>query len=613
MSDLSDHIETVARHYWGEPNAKLSNRTEIRFGTNGSKSVDLKKGCWYDHENENGGGVTDLIRQGEGLPKDAPVQGILTSKFGISPKPLSFGTSQSTIITQYDYHDASGQVVYQVTRSADKKFRQRRPDGKGSFIYNLKGVDPVPYNLPMIVQASEEPVFVVEGEKCADALIKAGFIATTNSGGAGKWSDDLSEYLRGRNVIVLPDNDLPGMRHADSVVASLWGKARQIKRVDLTSLPDKGDVVDFLETNSLEDLIKAVRVTPVLNDRPAVPDAKAAIESQDDYFLTQKPGELKRMPPVEWLVDGLLTQYGFSVMYGAPASGKSFIALDMALSVATGRPWQGQPVKQSAVCYIAAEGGGGFGKRIASWDAHNGVNSDDAPMFLINTAIKFREEDDVTKLLATIDKVAENEDVKFGLVIVDTVARALLGGDENSATDMGLFVEACDAIKAHTGGAVMGVHHAGKDATRGMRGSTALLGGVETSLMVSKSEEYVILRTEKQKDAEPMGDVVMKLTPIATLSDPSAVLIRTDEKPKSAQKKNNWRDDPQAYHAFQALQNLLIDQGGKRVQASSWHEAHKAKDPDLDRRQRQKARQKLVDSGVVVCDENIVWINRELA
>ena len=503
-------------------------------------------------------------------------------------------------------------MVYQVTRSLDKKFSQRRPDGAGGYVYNLKDVDPVPYNLPMIMQALDEPVFVVEGEKCAGALIMAGFIATTNSGGAGNWSDALSEYLQGRDVIILPDNDAPGMKHADKVAASLWGKAKRIKCVELPGLPPKGDVVDFLTKYSSSDLITVVQSASAINEKPAVsgPDVERVLQA--DYFPTMKPDELMLMPPIEWVVDGLLTQYGFSVMYGDPASGKSFIALDMALSVSTGRPWQEQAVRQCAVLYIAAEGSGGFGKRISAWAKYAGVNLNDASMFLIRTAVKFREEDDVAKLLRTIDKVAEDERVNFGLVIVDTVARALIGGDENSSTDMGLFVEACDIIRAHTGGAVMGVHHAGKDASRGMRGSTALLGAVDTSLVVKKTEEFVTLSTEKQKDAEHLDDIVMKLTPIAMIADPSAVLVRTDEKPKNVQKKNNWRNDPEAYHAFQALQNLLIDQGVTRVHASAWHEAHKAKEPDLDRRRREKARQKLLNAGIVVCDKNIVWINREL-
>ena len=100
----------------------------------------------------------------------------------------------------------------------------------------------------------------------------------------------------------------------------------------------------------------------------------------------------------------------------------------------------------------------------------------------------------------------------------------------------------------------------------------------------------------------------------AGISETSVVLQRTDEtlKQKSRQ-QYRWRNDPEAYHAFQALQNLLIDQGVTRVHANTLHEAHKAKEPDLDRRRREKARQTLLNTEIVVCDKNIVWINRELA
>ena len=99
----------------------------------------------------------------------------------------------------------------------------------------------------------------------------------------------------------------------------------------------------------------------------------------------------------------------------------------------------------------------------------------------------------------------------------------------------------------------------------------------------------------------------------ASISETSVVLERTDEVPKKGKaKKDDWRDDPQAYHAFQALQNLLIDKGVQRIHSSEWHEAHTLKEPDLDRRKRSAARQKLSDAGVVVCEKKIVWINKEL-
>ena len=612
MSDLGDHIEAVARCYWGVPNAKLSNGTELRFGTHGSKSVDLQKGVWYDHENDVGGGVVELIRLGERRPENAPVQDILSSKFGISRQPLPLGAASSAVVKNYDYRDAKGEVVYQVTRSADKKFRQRRPDGAGGYIYNLKDVDPVPYNLPMIMQASDEPIFVVEGEKCADALMAAGLIATTNSGGAGKWPDALSEYFQDRDVIVLPDNDAPGMKHADQVAASLWLKAKRIKCVALPGLPPKGDVVNFLATNTVEDLLQHVRTASELSVRPAVELAsESPAEPHIEPFEVLGREAVWSMPPVEFLVDQLLPEKSFCMMYGSPGAGKSFMAIDLALSVAHGRPWHGFDTKQGAVLYIAAEGIGGFGKRWKAWEKHKAIEKD-VPLLVLPKAVNFMDEEQLSKLMATI----EHLDEPIVMVVVDTVHRVMHGSDENSASEMAHFIDACDAIQRHTGDTMLAVHHAGKNTSQGARGSNSLLAAVHTSLMVSKSEDLVTLRVEKQKDAEPLSEglnFIMLRVP-AGISETSVVLQRTDETPKQKYRQQyRWRNDPEAYHAFQALQNLLIDQGVTRVHASAWHEAHKAKEPDLDRRRREKARQKLLNAEIVVCDKNIVWINRELA
>ena len=609
MSDLVDHIETVARHYWGSPNAKLSRGIELRFGTNGSKSVDLEKGCWYDHENENGGGVADLIRQGEGLPEGAPLQGILTSKFGISPKPLTFGTSLSTVTKQHDYKDASGQVVYQVTRSADKKFSQRRPDGKGGYIYNLKGVDPVPYNLPMILQASDEPVFVVEGEKCADAMIKAGFIATTNSGGAGKWSDALSLHLEGRDVIVLPDNDPPGMRHADIVVSSLWGKANKIKRVDLPGLPDKGDVVDYLRTHTLEDLVAEVRKVEPLTEAPQVTEGDDSLTDADgnviEPFETLDQDAVWSMPPVEFLIDQLLPEKAFTMMYGSPGSGKSFLAIDMALSVANGVPWQGYETKRGAVLYIAGEGVGGFAKRWKAWSKHKGM--DKTPdMHVLPVAVNFMDEEEITRLLYTIDRL----DKQFSMVVVDTVHRSMHGAEENSASEMARFIDACDTIQRHTGGTMLAVHHSGKNSAQGARGSNSLLGAVSTSLMVGKSDDIVTLRVEKQKDAEPIeGDLRFNMLVVpASISETSVVLERTDEQATRNRSALTFEQEI----ALAALRSALIDKSARSVHKDVWHAYHNAKAPDETGGKRRDARNALQKKRVIAIERNMCWVINEL-
>ena len=609
MNNIAAHAERIARHYWGEPNAKLSvkGRT-LRWGTKGSRELDLTKGAWYDFEEEEGGGVIDLVKRHASLGISGSVADVLEREFGIQKQAQKALEPKQYIQRIHSYYDADGAEAYQALRMYPKSFRLRQPDGKGGYLHNIKGITPLPYNLLGIIENKSAPVFIVEGEQCADVLIEAGLVATTNHGGAGKWGEEHAQHLEGRNVIVMPDNDQVGHRHADAVVASLWGKANQIKRVDLPGLPDKGDVVDYLRTHTLEELVGEVRKVEPLTEAPQVSEGEVVAEEQAiERYKMMRRDAVFAMPPVEFLVDGLITDTGFTMMYGAPGTGKSFIAIDIALSVAHGQAWQGQGVKQGPVLYIAGEGIGGFGKRWKAWERHHG-KVDEPDLYLLPTAVNFREPEDIARLVATIGDI----DQPFSLVIVDTVARAIAGAEENSSTDMGLFVAACDEIKALTGGALLAVHHAGKDANRGARGSTALLGAVDTSLMVGKSEDIVVLRTEKMKDAEPLDDINLRMVTVAaTISETSVVLERTDE-PAPKKKAAGWRDNPQAYHAFQALQNLLIDKGVTRIHVSEWHEAHTQKEPDLSKQQRQRARQVLLDDGPVVCDKKIVWINKEL-
>ncbi len=148
MSDLGKHIEMVARYYLGEPNIKLSNSIELRFGTQGSKSVDLGKGTWFDHENDVGGGVVSLVRHHEGIADGAPVAHVLRDKFNILSSTDQVMNIFSKEPTTYDYIDAQGEMIYQVQRFYPKSFRQRRPDNNGGWIYNVNGVPALPYLLP---------------------------------------------------------------------------------------------------------------------------------------------------------------------------------------------------------------------------------------------------------------------------------------------------------------------------------------------------------------------------------------------------------------------------------------------------------------------------------
>jgi len=155
----------------------------------------------------------------------------------------------------YPYTDSEGNTIFEVVRYEPKSFRQRRPDGRGGYIYNLSGVTRVLYNLPNVMEAiaTERPIFAVEREKDVETLRKIGFTATCNAGGAGKWLDTYSECLQDADVIILPDNDAAGRKHARQVVESLRDKAATVRVLELPDLPEKGDVSDWLKNHTAED------------------------------------------------------------------------------------------------------------------------------------------------------------------------------------------------------------------------------------------------------------------------------------------------------------------------------------------------------------------------
>ena len=172
----------------------------------------------------------------------------LAKKLGIEFSASPTGTFAAA----YDYRDQDGRLLFQVVRrrGPPKKFVQRRPDpaSPGEWVYNLRGVEQVPYRLPELITAPlDQWVFLVEGERDADRLAGLGLVATTNPGGAGKWRGTYNQHFQGRKVAVLPDNDVPGASHAQAVAISLHDMAATVRMVELPDLPPKGDVSDWLD------------------------------------------------------------------------------------------------------------------------------------------------------------------------------------------------------------------------------------------------------------------------------------------------------------------------------------------------------------------------------
>jgi Protein of unknown function (DUF3987) len=253
--DFNSLMEPVALRLLGEPAQKHGHEWRNR----GSLSIDLAKGHWFDHEDNIGGGVFDLIkRQGHEQPA------AWLRREGLLATPQVVGRPQPRIVKTYPYCDENGTFLFQVVRYEPKRFSQRRPDGRGGWIWNLHDTRRVPYLLPELVKAvaAGEAIYVPEGEKDVDNLRAIGFAATTNPGGCKKWRSEYSEHLRGADVVVLPDNHAEGREHGDQVVASLRGVAKRTRVLDIgkhwAGCRDKGDISDWLAAGGSAEKLRAI-------------------------------------------------------------------------------------------------------------------------------------------------------------------------------------------------------------------------------------------------------------------------------------------------------------------------------------------------------------------
>ncbi|MBN1437502.1 MAG: hypothetical protein JW936_10555 [Sedimentisphaerales bacterium] len=186
--------------------------------------------------------------------------------FPNSQKRESKPKQQGDII--YDYTDENGKLLMQAVRRPDKSFCQRKPDGSGGWTYKLGNLRRVLYHLPELI-ASTGPVFIVEGEKDVDNLRALGLTATCNVGGAGKWKEDYGHYLKGRKVVILPDNDDPGRKHALQVAEMLSEVTETIKILNLPDLQVKGDVSDWIEAGGTREQLLELAGAAVRYQLPA--------------------------------------------------------------------------------------------------------------------------------------------------------------------------------------------------------------------------------------------------------------------------------------------------------------------------------------------------------
>lgn len=502
----------VVRELLGPHNEQVSSAKEWRYGSRGSLAIDLRKATWHDHELGEGGGLLDLIARETGGDRAAAMQWLRTHGYvAADPQPSrrsggEMKTAKPVIAATYDYIDEAGELLFQVCRMEPKDFRQRRPDASkpGGWDWSTKGVRRVLYRLPEILAAPAGAiVYLVEGEKDADRLAAMGAVVTTNAGGAGKWSDSYADSLKGRQVVILPDNDDAGRRHAGIIRDSLRGAGVPAVLLDLPGLPPKGDVSDWLDAGgSLDGLARmgAEAFTAAAAD-PSQPKTRA--QHITDLLCPLAQIALNR--GAGYLIKGWLDRTTLSVIYGESNVGKSFLALDMAMHVAAGAEnWHGHRVGKDAgpVVYVAAEGGRGITNRLVALRQEKPALAAAAGhrLLLLPTALDLCGDGDADALVTAL-KAALGETAP-GLIVVDTLARSMGGGDENSGQDMGRLIRNADLIRVATGAHVLLVHHAGKDTAKGARGHSSLRAALDTEIEIIREGGSIIANTRKQRDME---------------------------------------------------------------------------------------------------------------
>jgi len=591
---------------------------------------------------------------------------------------------------EWIYTDENRQPVFVKQRlkvgESGKTYRLYKIDEHGRKQSSLSDARIVPYDLPALLDAKTagRNIFLVEGEKAADAIKSIGMIASTAHTGAGSWPAAITEYFAGAQVIILPDNDVPGWQYAHKAAEAILPIAKSVKVVDLGLQGQGDDAYEFIESHdpnmmigsSRDKLVALVKAAPIITSvdqvtmperlNPIINSVQLATPAAEDIAKefeaeptpTEEPKKIGKHiaiehwdsiqdEPVRWLIDKVLPVGSFSALYGPPGSFKSFHALHIAHCIATGTPWMGNEVTEKGAClYICGEGFGGVGARIKACKQHH-QTEDGAPIYVIRHQLNLRSSiEDFNALVLAVETLVMETGIDFKLIVIDTLARAFGGGDENSASDMMQFVVTCGHIqKIVQDAGLMILHHSGKDNSRGMRGSSALLGAVDTELELIRFEDTMkgVIRIAKQKDGEDgtrygfemvsvelaapagslqIGDPITSLAVQASDSAKTDHTKMTEKKPPANKDGGKWQpyELPALYRAIKnkGFNDVIDGVSLKVVNIDDWKEELKLQASAYDATKTQinnaiwTAKGRLKTKNLGGHHDKVAWLNQDV-
>jgi hypothetical protein len=536
----------VAKQLLGEPSSKKSH--EWRYGTHGSLVVNIDAGTWWDFENDLGGGLIDLIKHmnqdvntvlkqfGYDLAlhsNDSLLSGFTPPKSKATSNARSFSREQmidlyKQAIVKVKYADnfmvlrfPEGHFIKQkyapFTLNPDSSWSMKRPDCLLPIYHTNKYPD--------------KPIIINEGEKALRGCESIwDYDSCTWHGGVNSWEKADWSPIFGRDVWVFPDNDEAGIKCANEIASMLKQNGCRVKvaqppesfneKDDLYDAYERGD---FKDSKELEDYITNLEVV-----RP-----KGAL-----YFQTVNE-IMEKMTEPDWLVDRCIERATVTSIFGAPKSGKSFIAIAMACSIASGKDFYGFDTKPSTVLYLAGEGHTAVARRIKSYEQFYGRSLEKAPLLISNRGSRIGDDSEFA-MLQEVCRDIEREHGNVGMIIVDTLARNY-GLNENSTEDMNKFIQRIDELKEEFQASMVIVHHTGHGSNGRARGSSVLPAALDYEFKVERDKNsddkamMVALKQTLVKDGTPIEDLYFQFKELMLLGYDgvtSGVLALTDERPK---------------------------------------------------------------------------------
>jgi len=391
--------------------------------------------------------------------------------------------------------DRAGRLVVPVIDNQGEILSYQTIDAEGNKRF-LKGgkIEGGFYEL----RGNRKVIFIGEGfATCASIHQATGFttLVAFDCGNLAKVAKSAKEMFLGSRIVICADNDQftegnPGISKAKAAAGLVFGEIvyPTFNESDLPSKP-----TDFNDLHTLQG-IEAVKEQIERVALPAIDKLAFEFTRADSLELTE----------IKWVVDDYIEADSLAQVFGDPGGGKSFVAIDLACCVATGKPWHGHDVKQGSVFYIAGEGHNGLARRLKAWQIGNGTSLAGVPLYKSHRAAQLYDATEAAVVAESIKQLSAEANCIPSMIVIDTLARNH-GGDENSTQDMNAFIQHLDVyLRQPWKCCVMVVHHSGVADKDRSRGSTALKGALdaEYKCQLDSGTKTIAFESKKMKDAE---------------------------------------------------------------------------------------------------------------